>query len=784
MTQLFCECLNSVTELGRVEEVFEFLQKLLEVLLTALANGWRQVTSVAKCIWHPFSNQPEYVQLAARAGWLSSLLTFVASVYGSSRSTVVLQSLDLSEIFKLLTALLDEGSDASASYCISYAQQILQSNHHSKDFTQLLIELYRREKIELQTLMNTLVSTRESGDSRYQAVVSILIAMEDSQTVEKIVAMMCQKRISKTDPAAFVSKVGLGILDEKLGITSLILRCPVGTLFRFLLDDSVAVHRIGFEIGKNVFRGAGARRQFPVEVSAGGLARITRMFNTLFDHMESLDFKGFPQLTEGSTVSLAHERSRYVFYLRYLKWLIRCLGNEERSVCESVKEFYERMKDAHHDRSDVLRCFSVLKLFPLAFYESSFLGIYDEIMAGLQKPHICKFFRRFSGILSQLTFEQIQAIVRHNSFAVLSEAFPDEAQKPELLEKVSNAFEKFIDDPVILQSLCDLFRAGYSLAVGESRFAYTKLLELIGARLPSYLVESLSAFVMSVLTEASTSKATTHYPFVFDICRILLCASFDLQGFEPDYKAVLASIRQEINVQLEKPLSAVFVELCRRKPREYRESLLSFALECFRTATGHWPRTSIEGLIIKLIVFGDYSDSEVAEKLLVAFAEFVKLQPESTKAKFWEELMPFAGLTSFPNWVKRFVTQAVDSEVLIESFGSLGRGKTFFERAAAQFTDEEAIAFLHRMVETKEPRSPSEWTVVACIFEQFRRLRQTLLDILPVKSRVRTGTHQIQVAFDIIFNDIVPQPPERSQPLATAHEDPFYRRRGCETKGF
>jgi hypothetical protein len=80
----------------------------------------------------------------------------------------------------------------------------------------------------------------------------------------------------------------------------------------------------------------------------------------------------------------------------------------------------------------------------------------------------------------------------------------------------------------------------------------------------------------------------------------------------------------------------------------------------------------------------------------------------------------------------------VESEVLIESLGSTGRGKTFFEHVAAQFADEEVTVFLHRMVNTKEPKSWSEWTMVADIFGHFRRFRKTLLHMLPAKTRIRS----------------------------------------------
>jgi hypothetical protein len=89
MIAMFCDCLNQVMEIGKLDEVFTFLQKIFELLPGALAVSWRQVTTVAKCLWGPINAQRDLVGLAVNAGWVDSLVSFIGSVYGSLQSNVV-----------------------------------------------------------------------------------------------------------------------------------------------------------------------------------------------------------------------------------------------------------------------------------------------------------------------------------------------------------------------------------------------------------------------------------------------------------------------------------------------------------------------------------------------------------------------------------------------------------------------------------------------------------------------------------------------------------------------
>jgi hypothetical protein len=665
-------------------------------------------------------------------------------------------------LFRILTKLVAATSGPAVLSLMTYSQQILQSTHQSKSFISLLTQLYQNKLIDLQTLVNLLTSGK-SDDSRHRAILSILVAAEDSQTVDGIVSTMCEK-----NDASFVTKLQQSVWDEKSGVATLVRRFPHPTLFRFLLDRLVSVRKTAVTLGKYLFKEAMSRTQFPIQMTPAERGRMLDLCEAMIDHMNNL-------IVTDNTFEpgyLAAERGRYFCYLKYFKWLVRCLGLLEGRIVEAVKQFYEKLKQSTHHKSDVLKCVSIMKLFPSSLYQASVVEYFQNVMADSSKTDdVCRFFGKFVEVLPYMELNELQEIVRHKSFPLLGQQFSAQHRKLGGFEKLVNSLQRFPDDAIATKALFDLFQAGYSSATFTTRPMYLKLLEVSCDRIPSSLLEGISAFILSVFSErmsCSHDVVTYRYAYCFEMCQIIDAAGLQLPNFEPDMEAILTQIRASFDTQLERPIGVFFLNMCKKHPPEYQESVRTLALDSFRMTTNYYPRTLLLSLIVKLIVLSDFQDADKVARLLAVYPEFVQFQGEVMSWKFFEELVKLSGTgANCPEWAPMFLNEAIAREEFVRSFSDQQRqGRDFLERVAGCFGREQALELFRKLVATKTPTASSEWVLVSWIFTRFRDFRAEFLDILPVKQRVASSDWEIEAAMEVIFEDrqLGPEVPEYDDP--------------------
>jgi hypothetical protein len=244
------------------------------------------------------------------------------------------------------------------------------------------------------------------------------------------------------------------------------------------------------------------------------------------------------------------------------------------------------------------------------------------------------------------------------------------------------------------------------------------------------------------------------------MCRIIEAAGLQLPNFEPDAELILTDIRQNFDGQLERPVGAFFVNMCKKHPPEYRESLLGFTLDSFKATTNYYPRVLLLSLTVKLIVLSDFEDADKAARLLAAYPEFVQFHGESMSWKFFEELMNVSGTgDDVPAWATMLVNEAITREEFTRAFSTQRRqGNEFLEKVTGRFEPEQVVELFRRLVGARTPTTWSDWTLVSWMFTRFRDLRAQFLDILPVKQRVTSSDWQIAAAMDVIFEDTRPDP--------------------------
>jgi hypothetical protein len=218
-----------------------------------------------------------------------------------------------------------------------------------------------------------------------------------------------------------------------------------------------------------------------------------------------------------------------------------------------------------------------------------------------------------------------------------------------------------------------------------------------------------------------------------------------MAGLDVSYELVLATIRDMLDCRLERHLGNFFVALCERHPREYRVGVIEFAIESCRLAAGFWPRAALLQLVVWLILRSGYSDEEKAAQLIRSVDRLPEFQRKVMINKLFDELAEDGG-----TWRKVFVGEGLASAVLAESFGSAGKGHEFFEKAAGEFTSEEAIEVIRKI---GTPAVPGQWTAIAWIFKKFRHRRAELLENFPVKEMAAAANRQVNAAMDVIYDD-------------------------------
>jgi hypothetical protein len=235
MLSSFCNFFIQVLELGPPEPTFVLLQQVLGLLPIALNVSWRQLSYLTKCLLPPLSARPAYLPMAINAGWYASILTIIASVFAAAKSSVVLENLDLSTLFTVLTKLIDSKPDNSVVNVLQYSQQIAHSHAHIVEYSALLTAMVNADLIDVPTFINSLPANKsDNGETRYRSVLRLLLPLNNEERIDQMVTVLCEQRMSGSRAfLTWLQRAGY----EFPRTSGFVRQFPQPMLFRFLVDE-------------------------------------------------------------------------------------------------------------------------------------------------------------------------------------------------------------------------------------------------------------------------------------------------------------------------------------------------------------------------------------------------------------------------------------------------------------------------------------------------------------------------------------------------------------------
>jgi hypothetical protein len=726
----------------RDQDVFNFVQKVLEILPIAFNTSWRQIIWINKLLSSWISQKPDNVKTALAANWFSDLADFVQVVYGEPRSSMILQNLDLSDLFRILTKLAAEMADPSSSAgFLPLASQIVQSKHHSREFSHFLVALHNNKAIDIEVLVNSLSQGKaDSEEGRYVAIMSLLRSLDDPVVVKQLLNMVYQKRVTKTDSRGiepFVSKLSIWQSDETLGIDAFLLRFPRETLLEYLIDDRTSVRASALRLGQAIFRDVPLSVKEPLSshVPEPTILAIKSLCATQLEHMQTLKPAQFGDIIHKSLTE--REPGRFHHYLKYFQWLIRCLGYFEPNVFQAVIDFYNRLVKGKYDIAEAAICVSLMGKFPL--FEPLFQRCFNDIFSDFREESafIIPVFQKFSHYLFHGSIESFHFLLEHPAMSIILEQMVTPRGYQTFVQKFSQVVLGHADDQICFGFLVKFFEAGFSCSPDEF---YVTILEKIIHSLDSFVIDSIISFAVSILSQPSGQATAPEYLYVLKLMKTLVDAKVPLENFEPCYEGVLEFARTRIALDFERLLIAVFLGICRT--REYRKGVIGCAKQVYlRQAGSVRPNSNVIMLSAHLAVFSGWDDAEIVSELLdLLNAIRQEREPETTKSRFYHEL----SVLMRGEWPKLLLYKLPMGDL-----ASGGAAKSFFEKALARMNPEEGIAFLTEVVKGKV--DTCEWEVVSQIFRRFPEQKDQMREILPVQERFRTTEPAVGAAIDVVF---------------------------------
>jgi hypothetical protein len=547
-------------------DAFGFVETIFGLLPKALALGWHQIAPIAEVVSAVCIGRTDFVSAAVDAGWARRIVEFIGAVYARQRASVLIHGIDLSSLFRLLGACLEARQDESVLTLLQYTHQIYQGALHAEAYCEVLAVLHSQKVITTQALMANL----PSGEARFQAVMLVLLRCKDEQAVDTLISAVS----TEVGGWQFLSKLQRSISANDQ-TAEFIRRFPRNTIFRFLIDRDRDTRLLALTVGKDLVRDVPTRLTANrPQVSERALHLLRQLEAEALMHMAALDASEFAG-------------GLFVFYLKFLKWLIRAIGTFESSCFESVRSFYEKLKNAAHDPSDLVTCAGILAIFPSALFAPLFAAVYRDVFEPLPDDgRILSAFKKFACHFSDASLSDVLFLAKHSSFSAVTAKFPNARQ----VHTVSHFLESLARFPETHAILAQLFLDGFARASFCMRPTYLRLLRCLA--LGRAALETVAAFVSATITSPAPDRLRLLYCFELSQIADL---SFPMCG------SVLRYAARNSDSQFEGPLCG-FLSRIRAPAQLLVEAEKSFITD----ADGHWGTAALVAVFVRVIVGADF----------------------------------------------------------------------------------------------------------------------------------------------------------------------------------
>jgi hypothetical protein len=518
-------------------------------------------------------------------------------------------------------------------------------------------------------------------------------------------------------------------------------------LFRFLLDNLPDNRTLAIAIGKGLIRDIPAHLSQTRPLVSEQTLKLLRHVQTEFlSHLNTLT--NFPNSSNVSTI--CRERGRFVFYLKYLKWLLRASGDLNISIFDNLQIFYNKLKTFNHDISDLVNCAGILALFPNDLFSPIFQSVYNDIFELFsEKEYLISAFRKFETYFTFSGCETFHFIANHSSFSQIIAEFPN-ARQTKSIDLFLQTFSQFVDDSISFTALSDIFLSGFSNASFYARASYSKFFSSLVDRFPLSALTTVGTFVSNCISAFSTysDSATYSLLYAFELTKIAFQAAVSIPIFFQDCVSLLKYVARHGDSRLEESVCQFLSIVC---PEEMLDQLLAEAENCYLVeATEYWPRVILLAVQVRLIIGSQMTDEQKGHRLFETMSVISQRDAENMKVVFHGQMIRAIASVG-GEWQKWYLLGVMQIDEWVGMFGFGGPGKRFFNAVIKDLGEEEAVELFGVIVEGKEFESAAEWDVIAEMFREFPRLRRQFRGKLGLEERPRNGDSEVMAALDVIF---------------------------------
>jgi ubiquitin C-terminal hydrolase len=719
---------------------FPLAQQIFDLLQTALGMSWKQISPISKCLAVSFRQNPEYVDAALSNGWVKRTIEFVGVVYEQQRSVVVIQNLDLSDVFRLMMLLFNKSKDPSFREIVKFSSSIFQSPLHSQTFVNLLTRLYSGKMVDLASFIGALSVGKMDADFSCSAVVNSLKDVKDADEIDEVMSMMCQRR-----HLGFVRKFCDEVINRSDVAIKLLLDFPRQTLFRFLLDETANDRTSASYMIGCIFPTACRRlTQVPDDCVPDGVERVNEAINKFI-----MEMRADEDYFEPRPESIGSEKSRYRMtkFLHFLAWQYLALHKLNEGTFQIVYSLFTKLVNARKEPRDynIFSCLRLISFFPVELWRPRFSVIYEAVMASFipknSDPLIA--FSKFKRFIPHLRLEDLKVVVGHQSFRNLaSDVANDRANS--YFDVINSLVDKVIqnhDDADIRNGIFCLL-TGFDYFSGTSRpDIYGRLLEVVVDEMPPRLVERVKVIATQITRESEVFLGCTLGTILFKHGLLDL----DVSDFHPLFGILARALpRGQQPLAIVKPISDYISMVCKARGVESCDEFLAATYAILKKPVMAMGRQNIISVVVEFIFASYETPSEISARLLEIITSVEVVAASDLYGRLTRHIRPGG------EWAKLYVGAFVKSQ--IRDYGGWNKGQGFFSSVLKLMSLEEAVGLLRRICGDGPPRDHYEWRMCSTVFQAFPDDRAALIDVFPIKERPpQTMSTYTDAAVDVIF---------------------------------
>jgi len=202
IVSVFQNVMSYVVEQGDIEDSYNFVIKLFEIL-KKLITVWRQIPMCSCIIYHFIKKNPKF---SIQKGLDNSILNVLNLIYGSQRSSMYLQNVNLSFLVQSLQSMSENACSLDLSYILSQSQSIMASSEHSFIFIEYMRLLTDKKIIDFVSFLSIVLNSRKESDkdTATELVASSLMKAQDSDQINNIFDVIQSKKFSLLEIARLI----------------------------------------------------------------------------------------------------------------------------------------------------------------------------------------------------------------------------------------------------------------------------------------------------------------------------------------------------------------------------------------------------------------------------------------------------------------------------------------------------------------------------------------------------------------------------------------------------